>query len=466
MKKILFAFVIALMVAVLSVAVSAEIALTFTIEDVYTLDTDEPAKAIVAHIADTEGSLQGLKTRFSFDNNIIVPVDAVDGTVSEDFSADAEVGSYPFDLGNVTSRKELELTPNYPKFVFDGENSSLDIEVYYSSSFDTSDFVAWTMYFKFADGKSEADLTSDSFKVEFVEYGNGIKVDNHFHYYGHENASYNDISVTNNVVPEATVITIPVQAGDKIYLQDGTVATAEAAGDYEVPATVGYVAVNTGKTAQVTYYVDGTSATAVHTNGVVGSDELAIRAVSDDDVDEDGDIRNGLRFKMGHNSTTRTEEGHEVTEVGFLMTVESNKVTEVIGTDPVLTMDMTDTGMVLKGKAFSTETGEDKAFNTEDEEFWIITGVFYNIPLKEANVTIDIVSRPYYIVDGKVVYGEQTEATLYDVAKSVKEGAGFDALPEYLQNYINEILELVDGEETPIVEDEVIIDISGLYSTN
>ena len=109
---------------------------------------------------------------------------------------------------------------------------------------------------------------------------------------------------------------------------------------------------------------------------------------------------------------------------------------------------------------FEQVTKENKKFETVNDELWVISGVFYNIPLKEANVTIDIVSRPYYIVNGKVVYGEQTEAKLYDVAKGIKDGEGFNDLEQYMKDYINDIVGLVTIDYT---EDEVIINIEDLY---
>ena len=379
---------------------------------------------VVATLTDTEDDFRGWKNDIIYDSSIITPV------------ADSFVA---YSGATVVTKTVTE----------NGDDSRIVFESYVTpGSKDATEIAVFEMQFTLADGKTTDDFTSETFKIDYVAYANG-----EYNYYG---TSSDNITVMNYVVPAAEIITVPVTAGDIVYLQDGTYAVAETTGDYQVLSKRGYVAVNTGKISQKTYYVDSLTATEVHVNGVVGSDDLSIRAVDENDVDEDGDSRNGLRFKMGHNPGTRKTEGYEVTEVGFLMTVESDKVTSVIGKDPVLTMDLVDTGVVLKGIAYSTVTKEDKAFNIEDSDLWIISGVFYNIPVREDAVTMDIVSRPYYIVNGKVIYGEQTSATLYDVAKGIQDGEGFADLEQYKRDYINEICGLV-------AVDEVIIDIEGLY---
>ena len=395
---------------------------------------------VVATLTDTEDDFRGWKNIITYDSSIITPV------------ADSFVA---YSGATVVTETVTE----------NGDESKIVFESYVTpGSKDATDVKVFEMQFTLVSGKTTADFTSETFKIDYVAYANG-----EYNYYGAENAANDNITVINEVVPSAAIITVPVTAGDIVYLQDGTYAVAEEAGDYQVLSKRGYVAVNTGKESQKTYYVDSVTAELVHVNGVVGSDDLSIRAYDASDVDEDGDSRNGLRFKMLHNPNTRDvgkgeypvlDEKDVVTEVGFLMTVESKKVTDVIGKDPVLTMDMVDTGKVIKGVAYSTVTKENKKFETVNDELWVISGVFYNIPLKEANVTIDIVSRPYYIVNGKVVYGEQTEAKLYDVAKGIQSKEDFTSLEQYMQDYINDIVGLVSIDYT---EDEVIINIEDLY---
>ncbi len=400
-----------------------------TPEVVYSLvEVGSGTYKVVATLTDDEDDFRGWKNDITYDSTIITPV---------------ESSFVAYNGATVVTKTVTE----------NGYESKIVFETYVTpGSKDATDVTVFEMQFKLADGKTTADFTSESFKIDYVAYANG-----EYNYYGTSN---DNVTVINDVVPSAAIITVPVTAGDIVYLQDGTFAVAETTGDYQVLSKRGYVAVNTGKRSQKTYYVDSVTATEVHVNGVVGSDDLSLRAINSSDVDEAGKSRNGLRFKMGHNPGTRKAEGYEVTEVGFLMTVESNKVTNIIGKDPVLTMDMVDTGAVLKGVAFSTVTKENKAFDTQEDDFWIISGVFYNIPLKEENVTIDIVSRPYYIVNGQVVYGEQTEAKLYDVAKKIQDSEGFTDLEQYMQDYVNDIVGLVTLEYT---EDEVIINIEDLY---
>lgn len=404
-------------------------------EVVYTLsEVSSGTYKVVATLTDTEDDFRGWKNDITYDSTVITPV------------ADSFVA---YSGATVVTKTVTE----------NGDESKIVFESYVTpGSKDATNVTVFEMQFTLVSGKTTADFTSETFKIDYVAYANG-----EYNYYGAENAANDNITVINEVVPSAAIITVPVTAGDIVYLQDGTYAVAEEAGDYQVLSKRGYVAVNTGKTSQKTYYVDSLTATEVHVNGVVGSDDLSIRAYDENDVDSNKVSRNGLRFKMGHNPGTRTTEGYEVTEVGFLMTVESKKVTDVIGKDPVLTMEMVDTGKVLKGVAFGPDGKGgyyDKAFNTEFDDLWVISGVFYNIPLEEASVTIDIVSRPYYIVNGKVIYGEQTEATLYEVAKGIQDSVGFTDLEQYMQDYINDIVGLVSIDYT---EDEVIINIEDLY---
>ena len=338
--------------------------------------------------------------------------------------------------------------------------ADLDVRDYHTYE----DFTLFRVVFK-ATADNVAALTSEQFSVNqaLITVQNDTEgVANHRYGYNYEAEVAGTVDLINNVVEEVVIepITVPVLAGDKVYLQDGTSVVIETAGDYEVPATVGYVAVNTGKNGQKTYYIDGTTATEVHVNGAVGSDDLSIRAVGMDDVDANGKNRSGLRFKMGHNAATRNVEGHKVTEVGFLMTAMVDKVVAELTENPVLTIDKVAGGLVKQGKAFSTVTGENMAYDMENDDLWIISGIFYGVPLTTKNVQTVIVSRPYYMVGDVVVYGEQTSATLFDVAKAVKASEGFDDLAQYQKDYVNEIIGLV---ETEITEDEVIIDIGDLY---
>jgi len=392
---------------------------------------------VVATLTDTEDDFRGWKNIITYDSSIITPV------------ADSFVA---YSGATVVTETVTE----------NGDESKIVFESYVTpGSKDATNVTVFEMQFTLADGKTTDDFISETFKVDYVAYANG-----EYNYYGTTDAN---ITVANNVVPNATVITVPVIEGDIVYLQNGTVAVAETTGDYQVLNKLGYVAVNTDNVSQKTYYINGITATEVHTNGTVAQNAVSLRANGSGDVDENNKLRNGVRFKMGHNPATRAAEDHEVTEVGFLMTALTSKVTSVIGKDPVLTIDMIDTGRVKKGIAYSTVTKENKAFDTDDDTFWIISGVFYGIPTDVTemitaedvrnNVHTEVVCRPYYIVNGKAVYGEQKTATLYDVAYTVKntEALWNDCADKA---YVEDIL--AKGE----LDNEVIINISHLYPQN
>jgi hypothetical protein len=444
------------MFTVLAVGVHASVAVSFDIEEA-TTDTGASCYNIVFRQTDTEGDWRALETSMKFNYNKIIPIDYYDGTIP---SYTGEAAQYPFKFNSFkngrSSTASLTLAEN-PVWTIDGENSHVLLTLYWGYT-DTypitaSDTMIFEMYFKYADGVTKDDLVSSDFVIESLAYGNGSN-------WGFNNDDPNKMEVTNKVVPEVVAITIPVLAGDKVYLQDGTKATAEVTGEYQVLSTKGYVAVNTGITAQKTYYIDGATAELVHTNGIVSREDNQLRGP--DEKSSVADDTSGLRFLMNHNPLSREVEGHEVTEVGVLMTVESTKVTSVVGQETIDNLKVSDAGSyVLKGTAYGG--GIDKAWDTSKDDNWIITAVMYNIKLNEKNVQTNIVCRPYYKVGDTYIYGETMKATLYNVAKSVEEG-GYVGCSDELKGYIDDILFCVDGEDTPVVDGEVIIDISGLYT--
>jgi hypothetical protein len=162
-------------------------------------------------------------------------------------------------------------------------------------------------------------------------------------------------------------------------------------------------------------------------------------------------------------SSRNVADPHDVVESGFLMTVKSNKVTTALGGNFNLTYDMVAGGFVKKGEAYNTATGLNKKMDSSSDDVVDIRGVFYNIPLTKSGVKTVVVSRPYYKVGETYIYGETTEACLYDIAKAIKDG-GYAGCSDSMKAYVDEIVTLVDGVETPVVTDEVIIDVSGLYT--
>lgn len=396
---------------------------------------------VVATLTDGENDFRGWKNSITYDSGFITPIE----------------GSFVAYSGATVVTQTV--TEN-------GDESKIEFESYVTpGSKDATAVPVFEMQFKLVDGKTTDDFISETFKIDYVAYANG-----EYNYYGTTNAN---VEVINYVVPNATVITVPVTQGDIVYLQNGTFAVAETTGDYQVLNKIGYVAVNTDNVSQKTYYIDGITATEVHTNGVVALNALSLRAEGAGDVDENNKLRNGVRFKMGHNPETRATEDYEVTEVGFLMTALTSKVVNAYGEKPVLTMEMQGDGKnyVRKGVAYSTVTKENKVYDTENDEFYIISGVFYGIPTvvgenltaegAKNNVHTTVVSRPYYIVNEKVVYGEQKTATLYDVAYEVKNNSEtWNACTAEMQAYVEEILSI--GE----LDKEVIINIEHLYGSN
>ena len=465
--KSFFIFVLACFVAVLAISASAAVSVNYELEQ--TTDTDTgtlPIYQIVATLVDTETDFRAYEQNITFDNNVIIPVCKKTGEAEEISTSTAlqtPLDTYSYSYYDENKKEDVTVTASYPSdgvvWSANGANSTLQTKVYVTpNECPANDVVVFELHFVLADGYTVDDFTDDTFKVDYIRY-----TSNAYHCYGNSDVSLNDITVTNNVIPESVApvtITIPVLAGDKVYLQNGTVATVAAEGDYEVPATVGYVAVNTGYTAQNTYYVDGTTATLVHENGVVAKDEYSLRSP---DETYEGQDRSGLRFKMEHGTAGRRVKNHKIEEVGFIMTAESNKVIEAEGENYVLDMSMVDRGYAKRGYAYNTSDGTNFAFNTDDDLNYIITGVFYNIPMN--NVQTPIVSRPYYRVGDTYIYGEITKTTLYDVASSIKRGAGFNNLTEGQKEYVNTIITLVEGWIDD-VENEIIIDISSLYNND
>lgn len=473
MKKILYVAMTVMLVVMLAVVASATTTLTFDLEET-TTDDGQPVNVIVATMTDDVGDWRALKLDIAFDNGIIVPVDYIDGSIP-DYS-DEEGATYPFAFGSYkTGRSTTEISiVDGPNWVMNGANSTMGFESYWSQlekyPIDAAEgFVVFELFFKFADGKTANDLVYTSFQPTYAKYTGG----QYFHFIGNADASLNDIVVVNNVVPEAPVVvpvTIPVLAGDIVYLQDGTkVNIAETNEAYVLTADVGYVVVNTGYDAQKTYYINGESAELVHTDAVLGSELYSLRdrtpvydAVKGEEID-----KNGLRFQMLSSQSSRNvADPHDVVEAGFLMTAKVQKVVDAYGESPELTHDKVESGLglVKKGVAYDPANGIDIRMGSEDGII-DIRGVFYNIPITQKNVTTTIISRPYYKVGNTYVYGEASETTLYDVAVALRASENWDTMSEGQQNYVNEIVAQVDGW-TEIVEEEIVIDIGGLYGSN
>ena len=466
MKKIIIGIIAAALMAMLAFAVSAEVSVVYELEEV---DASQGIYKVVGKLTDTDGDFRGWKNDITFDYSIIKPVNKTSFAAID--IATSTTSKAPLNRFTYYSESEGDdVTASWAQVVWSvsGNTAKLIYDIYITpDDAVANDSVVFEMTVKFADGKKPSDLTEESFVVDFIQYANGKN-----NYYDSKDETKTGIVFTNNVIPseEETNITVPALMGDIIYYQDGEVAGADEDGDYSVPATAGYVVINTGKTAQKTYYIDGKTATLVHENGVLGSDDISLR---DRRLTSDGFDKNGMRFNLAHNPAGRTVENHAIVEVGFIMTAETTKVLTACGEDYVLDINMANKNIgteekpvyaAKKGAAYKADGSVNHNFNTENDSLWQIAGVFYGIPITSEGVNTTIVSRPYYVTsDGTYVYGELVKATLYDVAKAIYEDKdNFDAASESMKSYIEEVIAAADGYDG-IILDEIIIDLDGLY---
>ena len=438
MKKrlslILLAF--ALMV-VLAVGASAKVALTFNV----TATASEGVNKVVATMQDDSGDFRALKTTVSFDNEIFVPVSKTTGSVANiaggTVKTPLNAASY-YDADNEETITAA-YTPGFPKWTVSGTTVTLEFESYTSTFFPAKNLVVFEMYFKYADGKSAADVKADSFVVDYVHYANGSN-----HYYGEADASANDIIFSNGIVPKD--LTISVKKDDIVYFQDDSVVKITEDNDkYPLPSkTDGYVVVNSGFTAQKLYKVESGAITEVtsNENGVLATDSASLRKDS---------VATGLRFK----SSFATALKNTVKEYGYLVTVES--AYNALPADYVLNMDLVIAGKAKKGVAFNKADGTDIYFNVDGART-IVTAVATNIPLTKDAVTTNIVARPYYeLEDGTIVYGETVKRQAAEVAQKIK-AEDAETYAKY-KDYIDAIVALV--AEDP---NYAIIDLGPLFS--
>lgn len=438
MKKrlslILLAF--ALMV-VLAVGASAKVALTFNV----TATASEGVNKVVATMQDDSGDFRALKTTVSFDNEIFVPVSKTTGSVANiaggTVKTPLNAASY-YDADNEETITAA-YTPGFPKWTVSGTTVTLEFESYTSTFFPANNLVVFEMYFKYADGKSAADVKADSFVVDYVHYANGSN-----HYYGEADASANDIVFSNDIVPKD--LTISVKKDDIVYFQDDSVVKITEDNDkYPLPSKDdGYVVVNTGFTAQKLYKVTSGAITEVtsNENGVLATDSASLRKDS---------VATGLRFK----SSFATALKNTVKEYGYLVTVES--AYNALPADYVLNMDLVIAGKAKKGIAFNKADGTDIYFNVDGART-IVTAVATNIPLTKDAVTTNIVARPYYeLEDGTIVYGETVKRQAAEVAQKIK-AEDAETYAKY-KDYIDAIVALVAEDPT-----YAIIDLGPLFS--
>ena len=441
MKKIVcVSFILALLACILTFAVSAA-EINYKIE---TVDEGAGTYKVVATIKNPGGIFATFKSDVTFDNSIIVPVSAKTGSDANiaggTVKTPIKITTY-YDP-DIEEDTEITHSPISPSWSVSGTKATLIIETYTTlKTIDTTEVMAFEMYFRFADGKTAADLKADSFIIDYIKYADhntGIET------YNAEDESTNTLILSNDVVPEAPAkLTIPVTAGDVIYLQDGTSAVAETTGDYEILADDGYVTVNTGYDSQKVYLVESgvVSEQTDLRDGVLGTDASAIR---------NDQVASGIRFKSSFLTVLKSN----VKEYGYLVTVESDH--NALPADYELNMALVDSGKAKKGVAYSEADGIDVSYGT-DAERTIITMVATGVPLTKEAVMTNIVARPYYILEnGAVIYGEPATRQVIEVALAIKNED--KAAYEENKEYIDDIISLVSEEEL-----EVIIQLGPLF---
>lgn len=440
MKKISTLFVAFFLTVAMAVCASAAVTATYDIQKATISGVDGDFYKIVATVNDDTGTFRGYKTTLTFDTSVIVPV-------SKDTGKDASISGSTVKTPLITAqyydeenKKDVsaEYTPGYPKWTLSGTTGKLEFESYSTTFFPVKNMPVMQMYFKYAEGKSAKDITDSVFTMSYIHYGNGT--DN---FYGHATRD-NNIVVTNNVVSKSTDLTISVTKDDVIYLQDGTVKTAAATGNFTIPSTDGYVVVNTGYTAQKLYKVASGAVTEVtdNANGVLGAAEASIR----------NDTFSGLRFKSSFLTALR----ESIKEYGYLVTVESSYNALPAGYE--LNMALVTSGKAKKGIGFAKDSEGNITTDISygvDGARTVVTALATGIPLSKDAVLTEIAARPYYILsDGTVIYGEVTKRTLGEVALSIQQAGG----DTYTSNkaYIDSIINLIDDKNA-------IVDLGPLF---
>ena len=445
-KKILLALALVFVFSILAVSASAAVTVKYSLEEA---STPAGAYKIVATVTDTDGDFRGFKNTISFDYGIIKPVSKTTGNAANiaggTVKTPIQVAKY-YDEDN-EEYADVSYATGSPKWTVDGSKATLDVETFTTTFLDASKgLVAFEMYFKFADGKSIDDLVEGSFNVDYVAYANGTS-----HYYGNEDSSKNDLAdaVSNNVVVIIETPTITVTTGDVIYLTDGTVAVADADGDYEVSGE-GIIVVNTDTTAQKVYEVKDGAVTEVKAleNAVLSSMAASIRGYGG--INAAAKNKPGIRFLADFAKALK--ENSDVEEYGFMVTVDSEY--NDLPDEYVLNSALVDTGKAIASAVYDSEND---IYNYEEGDRTIVTVAFYGMPLTEANVLTDITARPYVkLTNGAIIYGEPATRQTYEVAWGVKN-AGGEAYTK-AKDYIDAILALV--QET---EKDVVIDVGPLF---
>ena len=431
-KFLIFAIVLTIMLAVMAFAESV----TYTMVPI---DEEAGHYDLVINVKCTgEGNVRMLATTFTFNNEILRPADCSDYTeIPLETVTDEPI--YPASVQAGKKTYSYSLTDN--KWTTEGTKTSLLVTAYTTDfdQFDATDLDVLTISFVLVDGKKITDIKESDFVIDKILLQTGANGE--FGY--NEPTIPTELPFENNVPTKTEALTIPVTAGDVIYLQDGTSAVAETTGDYEIPADDGYVTVNTGYDSQKVYLVESgvVSEQTDLRDGVLGTNASAIR---------NDRVASGIRFKSSFLTVLKSS----VKEYGYLVTVDSDY--NALPEDYELNMALVDSGKAKKGVAYSEADSIDISYGT-DAERTIITMVATGVPLTKEAVMTNIVARPYYILEnGAVIYGEPAKRQVIEVALAIRDEGG----AAYNENkaYIDDIISLVSEEEL-----EVIIQLVPLF---
>lgn len=442
MKKTLkFILVAALVASALAIAAFAAVDVNYYLD---TIDADKGQYDLYINI-NSDLPIGTFATNFTFNNELLMPTD--DTYAPIDISAAStkdDTSIYPAEVKVGKKTYSYALADNTWKTT--GNKTQFWLAAYSTDAdkFTSTDLDIVSITFKLADGKTLADITESDFVIDMI-----YAVDSEGTRYGYNESNAKvDVAFTNNVptkTPTPSKLTVPVTAGDIIYLQDDTTVKAETTGDFELPKTDdGYVVVNTGFTAQKLYKVESGKITEVtsNENGVLATDSASLRKDS---------VATGLRFKTSFLTSLKDS----VKEYGVLVTVESKN--NDLPKNYVLNMALVNAGKAKKGVAFNKANGTDIYYDVDGART-IVTAVATGIPLTKDAVTTNIAARPYYeLEDGTIIYGETVKRQAAEVAQKIKNEDA-ETYAKY-KDYIDQIIALVAEDPT-----YATIDLGPLFS--
>ena len=411
------------------------------------IDADEGQYDLVVNLqGDPGGNIVTFTTKFTFNNEKMILTD--DEYEPVDLSTVVEE---PLMYPTIWNAKRTKILYQYASvdhsWTTNGNKTQAFITIYAipddAAQFDQDDLDMIRCTFVLADGVTPEDILANDFTVDLLyiaDQGAGCS-----YAYNDSRADFeiSPASIVNNVAAAAPVTTIPVTAGDIIYLADGTTDVAETTGDYDVDTTVsGIIVVNTGYTAQKVYEV-ASGAVSERTdleNAVLGSSHVSIRGNGGFITDAAG-----IRFLGDFNQALLTNT--DVVEYGFMGTADSDS--NGLSAGYVLNSALVDSGKAV-GKPVYTGSGDGTyAYNENNRR--IVTVVFYGMPITADNVLTNVTVRPYVKLSGNAyIYGEPYTRTAYSVAYDMTGETEPYSFDTDAQDYIDEILNAYDTE--PIVD--------------